>query len=119
MDTTISWFLIPCYQRAGVIVQNERKAVCSGTLLTVEQILPKAGLEFKTARSVGKHLTHRATGAPPLQPGHIVQSVGHLTHKSGFLGSLPGLATYFHFSFRFFKKGSCQLLAKICARCTG
>ena len=27
-----------------------------------------------------------------------------------------GLATYFRFSFRFFKKGSCQLLAKVCAR---
>ena len=29
------------------------------------------------------------------------------------LGSTPGLATYFRFSFRFFKKGSCQLLAKV------
>ena len=33
--------------------------------------------------------------------------------KSGALGSIPGLATYFCFSFRFFKKGSCQLLAKM------
>ena len=32
--------------------------------------------------------------------------------SSGVLGSIPGLATYFHFSFRFFKKGSCQLLVK-------
>ena len=31
----------------------------------------------------------------------------------------PGLATYFRFTFRFFKKGSCQLLAKVCARSTG
>ena len=38
-----------------------------------------------------------------------------LTHKSGVLGSIPGLASYFRFSFRFFKKGSCQLLAKVCA----
>ena len=44
-------------------------------------------------------------------PGRIAQSVGHLTHKSGVLGSIPGLATYFRFSFRFFKKGSRQLLA--------
>ena len=43
-------------------------------------------------------------------PGRVAQSVGHLTRKSGVLGSIPGLATYFHFSFRFFKKGSCQLL---------
>ena len=49
-------------------------------------------------------------------PGRVVQSVGHLTRKSGVLGSIPGLATYFRFSFRFFKKDSCQLLAKLCAR---
>ena len=41
-------------------------------------------------------------------PGRVAQSVGHLTCKSGVLGSIPGLATYFRFSFRFFKKGSCQ-----------
>ena len=52
-------------------------------------------------------------------PGRVAQSVGHLTRKSGVLGSIPGLATYFHFSFRFFKKGNCQLLAKVCARSTG
>ena len=56
---------------------------------------------------------------PSLQPGRVAQSVGHLTRKSGVLGSIPGLATYFRFSFRFFKKGSCQLLAKVCARSTG
>ena len=54
-----------------------------------------------------------------LVPGRVAQSVGHLTRKSGVLGSIPGLATYFRFSFRFFKKGSCQLLAKVCARSTG
>ena len=51
--------------------------------------------------------------------GRVAQSVGHLTRKSGVLGSISGLATYFRFSFRFFKKGSCQLLAKVCARSTG
>ena len=51
--------------------------------------------------------------------GRVAQSVGHLTRKSGVLGSIPGLATYFRFSFRFFKKGCCQLLAKVCARSTG
>ena len=54
-----------------------------------------------------------------LKPGRVAQSPGHLTRKSGVLGSIPGLATYFRFSFRFFKKGSCQLLAKVCARSTG
>ena len=52
-------------------------------------------------------------------PGRVAQSVGHLTHKSGVLGSIPGRATYFRFSFRFVMKGSCQLLAKVCARSTG
>ena len=52
-------------------------------------------------------------------PGRVEQSVGHLTRKSGVLGSIPGLAIYFCFSFCFFKKGSCQLLAKVCARSTG
>ena len=50
-------------------------------------------------------------------PGRVVQSVGHLTRKSRVLGSIPGLATYFRF--RFFKNGSYQLLAKVCARNTG
>ena len=45
-------------------------------------------------------------------PGRVAQSVGHLTRKSGVLDSIPGPTTYFRFSFRFFKKGSCQLLAK-------
>ena len=30
-----------------------------------------------------------------LPPGRVAQSVGHLTRKSGVLGSIPGLATYF------------------------
>ena len=55
---------------------------------------------------------------PRRKPGSVAQSVGHLTRKSGVL-PIPGLATYFRFSFRFFKKGSCQLLAKVCAGSTG
>ena len=39
-----------------------------------------------------------------LWPGRVAQSVGHLTRRSGVLGSIPGLATYFRFSFHFFKK---------------
>ena len=54
-----------------------------------------------------------------LSPGRVAQSVGHLTRKSGALGSIPSLATYFHFSFRFFKKGSCQILVKVCVQSTG
>ena len=32
------------------------------------------------------------------KPGCVVQLVWHLTRKSGVLGSIPGLATYFRFS---------------------
>ena len=46
-------------------------------------------------------------------PGRVAQSVGLLTRKSGVVGSIPGLATFFRFSFHLFKKGSCQLLAKV------
>ena len=42
------------------------------------------------------------------QPDRVAPSVGHLTRKSGVLGSISGLATYFRFSFHFFKKGSCR-----------
>ena len=33
-----------------------------------------------------------------------MQSVGHLTRKSGVLGSIPDLATYFRFSFPFSRR---------------
>ena len=49
--------------------------------------------------------------------GNVRNWVDHC--KSGVLGSIPGLATYFRFTFRFFKKGSYQLLVKVCARSTG
>ena len=52
-------------------------------------------------------------------PGRVAQSVGHLTRKPEVLGSIPGLVTYFRFSFRCFKRGSCKLLANVCARSTG
>ena len=99
----------------------------------VENSSPPTGLEPRTASLVGQSLTHRATTAHTSVgckdmytyigwyaclirgPGRVAQSVGHLTRKLGVLGSIPGLATYFRFSFIFFKKGSCRLLAKVCA----
>ena len=89
------------------------------------QILPKLNLRSHPRHLVGKWLKntkrhhHRHHQWQPAEPGRVAQSVGHLTRKSGVLGSIPGLATYFRFSFRFFKKGSCQLLAKVCAQSTG
>ena len=47
------------------------------------------------------------------KPGCVAQLVGHLTSKSGVLGSISGLATYFRFSFCFFKKGSCQYVLEV------
>ena len=67
----------------------------------------------------GRHCMLSYLSSLPIWPGRVAQSVGHLTRKSGVLGSIPGLATYFRFFCRFFKKGSCQLLAKVCARSTG
>ena len=66
-----------------------------------------------------QHISKNSDFHIDLRPRRVAQSVGHLTRKSGVLGSIPGLATYFRFSFSFFMKGSCQLLAKVCARNTG
>ena len=51
------------------------------------------------------------------QPGYIGQLVMHLTQEQEIMGSMLGSATYFHFSFHWYKKGSCQL-AKVSARST-
>ena len=53
---------------------------------------------------------------PCSAPGHVAQSVGHLTQKSGVLGSIPGT---FVSPSADSKKGSCQLLAKVYARSIG
>ena len=42
-------------------------------------------------------------GLPGQRPGRVAQSVGHLIRELGVLGSIPGVATYFRFSFRFLK----------------
>ena len=60
-------------------------------------------------------ISHKSQTSNIREKGRVAQSVGHLSRKSGALGLIPSLATYFRFSFRFFKKGSCQLLAKECA----
>ena len=38
-------------------------------------------------------------------PGRVAQSVGHLTRKSGVLGSIPGLATLLSFLLPLFQEG--------------
>ena len=64
-------------------------------------------------------LTNGVVSFEQLDAGPRSAIVGHLTRKSGVLGSIPGLATYFRFTFCFFKMGSCRLLAKVCAGSTG
>ena len=46
------------------------------------------------------------------EPCRVAQSVERLTQE-------PEVPTYFSFSFRWFKKGSCQLLTKVCSLITG
>ena len=53
------------------------------------------------------------------KPGCVAQSVGHLTRKSGVLGSIPGSGNILSFLLPLFQEGQFQLLAKVCARSTG
>ena len=54
-----------------------------------------------------------------LRVGRVAQSVAHLTQEPEVPGSIPGPATYFRFSFRWFKKDNCQLLVQVCALSAG
>ena len=42
-----------------------------------------------------EHRVHHSQALVHWLPGRIAQSAGHLTRKSGVLGSIPSLATYF------------------------
>ena len=53
------------------------------------------------------------------KPGCVSQSVGHPTHKSEVLGSIPSLATYFLPPSADSRGAVVTLLAKLCARSTG
>ena len=93
-----------------------RKTTTNLACMVVEKSLTKNfsihSMEEKKLGQIQGRISRRRLGP-------VAQWVGHLTHKSGVLGSIPSLATYFRFSFRFFKKGSCQLLAKVCVQSTG
>ena len=70
--------------------------------------------------SSGTHKIKCANFVAPAFAAGPRSAVGRAsTRKSEVLGSIPGLATYFRVSFRCFKRGSCQLLAKVFARSTG
>ena len=51
--------------------------------------------------------------------GCLAQSVACLNQEPEVSGSISGQAIYFRFCFCKFKKGSCQLLVKVCAQSTG
>ena len=76
--------------------------VVLGNNITIIRFVPKPAMIFVTGRR-----------------RYFINKLSKLYMYMWVLGSIPGLATYFRFSFRFFKKGSCQLLAKVCARSTG
>ena len=114
------WDIVPSYE-----ISRQNTAYVLGLLTTIPFAPAFACGTILVSVSYWLHFNSQIFGSfdgsvfIPLLPGRVAQSVGHLTRKSGVLGSIPGLATYFRFSFRFFKKGSCQLLAKVCARSTG
>ena len=66
---------------------------------------------IKIHLGIEMHVRMRSTGLTSA----ILQPFSYLC----LLSWKPGLATYFRFSFRFFKKSNCQLLAKVCARSIG
>ena len=59
--------------------------------------LDEVGYQHLTAskKSTRKCCNILAVSFYVMLPGRVAQSVGHLTRKSGVLGSIPGLATYF------------------------
>ena len=71
-----------------------KKSYCKCTAksdsFTMKECVQKIQMDWQS--DVGLHCL-----LLPVWPGCVVQSVGHLTHKSGVLGSIPGLATYFRF----------------------
>ena len=80
---------------------------CHGAVLVVwchAMVLYKLSVPGRSTNwiIVGQGPTVLSVGAGGgcLKPGRVTQSVGHLTRKSEVMGSIPGLATYFLFSFR-------------------
>ena len=84
----------------------------------VALIIVRVAVFIFLAKMICARQTVRLTATSDL-PGRVAQSVARLTHEPEVPGSIPGPATYFRFLFRCVMKGSCQLLAKVCARSTG
>ena len=55
---------------------------------------PLKELQFAMLLKIWQSMAYTVYHAPiSVKPGRVAQSVGHLTRKSGVLGSIPGLAT--------------------------
>ena len=77
---------------------------CFKPILTKFQIEPSGLAEGNILQIVWvtepTRAPHAGANARLQLPGHVAQSVGHLTRKSEVLALIPGLAIYFCFSFR-------------------
>ena len=67
-----------------------------------------AGSKYMLSRIKGSIKTNIPNSKNGLWCWGPCSAIGRAPDSSRVLGSIPGLATYFCFSFRFFKKGSCQ-----------
>ena len=110
-DNTV---MINCQTISQHFVLQQEKFIFGFLLLKSARIRPKA--MSRLGRTMCQwHVIATVTANEVLisLPGRVAQSVGQLTCWSEVLGSIPGLATYFRVSFRWFMRGSCQLLAKV------
>ena len=58
--------------------------------VAIEKFIAALSTLFMSKFLLWKHLVL----VPLVAPGRVAQSAGHLTRKSGVLGSIPDLATY-------------------------
>ena len=77
--------------RIGPKLKNcrSRSLTCNLKHVSLSIIKPKIFIKFHT----------NCVELTEILPGLIAQPVGHLTCKAEVLGVIPGLATYFRFSF--------------------
>ena len=100
-----------CFLDTGFTVLRDFQEYFTYVEPIIQQSLPKNRIFWKEKKFVSRTWLAEVCGqglntqqwesrrSYSLGPGCVAQSVGHLTRKSEVLGSIPGLATYFRFSF--------------------